>query len=412
MSVRVITKLAFAAALLGAAACEFGVQKSANPLSPSIAGPLPGVAIAAPRPIEPINGVEVLTTSLPARLVFDNASSNSPRPFWQIVEVAADAGFSNKLYTSERLTPDSSGRTTHVVPGSLAHDFTYYWRVLAEDGANASDPSTVVHFLVVEPVIIEPPVLVAPVGGATTENRSPDFVVGNGLVSGPAGTVTYKFEVANDLGFTSMAATGSTTRSGGLTTTLNLGQLAENKLLYWRVLGTNGKVTSAYSAIQSFKTPAPAPTPGPYVPPPPSNNRTPDPSPGQTCTDPYGNVQSACLPLPDMGWVVYEVAAQYPGALANSCQESGGSWEFMDRVVDRLRQYDTRWGYNWKRGVVGDPSLDVVDYHFGPGPDEGSPDVWAVDIITGHCGPSPQPGWGNITNFKGSGAKWTGRGRF
>ena len=61
----------------------------------------------------------------------------------------------------------------------------------------------------------------------------------------------------------------------------------------------------------------------------------------------------------------------------------------MDRVVDALRLEDTRWGYNWKRGVVGDPSLDVIVYNYSAGPDEGNPNVYAVDILGGHCGPSP-----------------------
>ena len=93
-----------------------------------------------------------------------------------------------------------------------------------------------------------------------------------------------------------------------------------------------------------------------------------------------------------MAWVVEEVARQYPSALRNSCQSHGGTWEFMDRVVDRLRQYDTRWGYNGKRGNASDPSHDVVDYNWGSDRDEGTTNVYIVDIIGGHCGPSPSAG--------------------
>ena len=81
-------------------------------------------------------------------------------------------------------------------------------------------------------------------------------------------------------------------------------------------------------------------------------------------------------------------------------------------VVDRLRQHDTRWGYNWKRGNVGDPSQDAIAWHHGPGPDEGSPDVHVIDIIAGHCGNNPSPNWADVTNFYGAGAAWTSRGRF
>ena len=41
----------FALLPLLAAACE--TSKSANPLSPSVAGPIPGVEITAPKPLSP-----------------------------------------------------------------------------------------------------------------------------------------------------------------------------------------------------------------------------------------------------------------------------------------------------------------------------------------------------------------------
>jgi hypothetical protein len=110
-----------------------------------------------------------------------------------------------------------------------------------------------------------------------------------------------------------------------------------------------------------------------------------------------------------MFYIVQEVAAQYPGALRNSCQDQGGTWEFMDRVVSRLRQVDTRWGYNCKRGNCGDISQDVVDYHYGPGPDQGSTDVYIIDIISGHCGSSPSPAWVDqteVTRRAGTIGRW------
>jgi hypothetical protein len=139
------------------------------------------------------------------------------------------------------------------------------------------------------------------------------------------------------------------------------------------------------------------------MPPHPKGPRTPDPPPGER------------LPLPDMFWVVEQVAREHPEALRSSCQAYGGSWEFMDRVVDRLRQYDSRWGYNWKRGIVGEASMDVVNYQWGPGIDEGSTTVYIVDIIGGHCGHDPYPLWLDVTQLTlahGTIGRWTGRGRF
>jgi hypothetical protein len=139
--------------------------------------------------------------------------------------------------------------------------------------------------------------------------------------------------------------------------------LVANRQYFWRVRGTNGTVTSAWSATATFVTVATAPPPG------------------------------GALPLPDMSALVDQVAAENPGALTNSCQDSGGSWEFMDLVVARLRQVDGRWGYNCKRGNCGDISQDVVDYHFGNGSASGSTEVYIIDIIAGHCGPDPSSTW-------------------
>jgi hypothetical protein len=128
-----------------------------------------------------------------------------------------------------------------------------------------------------------------------------------------------------------------------------------------------------------------------------------DPTPGEP------------LPLPDMSAVVRAVHEEDPGRIRRSCLEEGGDWSFMDAVVDRLRAHDVRWGYNGKRGDVNNPSQDVVDYHHGPGPSEGSTDVYIIDVIVGHCGPDPQPGWLDQTQATRDGGtigRWTGRGRF
>jgi hypothetical protein len=117
-----------------------------------------------------------------------------------------------------------------------------------------------------------------------------------------------------------------------------------------------------------------------------SGPRTPDPAPGTR------------LPLPGYGSsVANSMAGQYPGDLRNSCHEFGGNNVWLYRLVQRLRQTDSRWGLNWKRGNYGDMSQDIVTYHYGSGPDEGSRDVYIIDTISGHCGGSPGPNWADVT---------------
>jgi hypothetical protein len=388
--------------LLAVSGCESA--KSSNPLSPEIAGPIPWVEISPPKPLEPSSGMQVKADQQPVGLLLENSYSTGPRPFWFEVQVASDSGFSNRVHEASKVEPGPDGRTLYRLPEHLSPGRTYYWRARALDGANTGPYSAAAHFEVLLPVVIHTPVPLTPVNGQTITGAIAQLVVGNGAVQGPAGQVYYRFEVAADQSFAN-AMPIVVPRDGGANTSANTPDLQWNTVYFWRVVATNGTIWSEWSQIQSFRTPVEPAVPPPYtpLPPPTGGGRTPDPAPGTQ------------LPLPNMEAVVMEIAHLYPHALYNSCQHDGGTWEFMDRVVDRLRQYDTRWGYNWKRGTVGDPSLDVVDYHWGPGPDEDSIDVYIIDIIIGHCGPSPSPGWIDVTDVTYSGGsigRWTGRGRF
>ena len=124
--------------------------------------------------------------------------------------------------------------------------------------------------------------------------------------------------------------------------------------------------------------------------------RTPNPPPGQR------------LPLPNHFAIVEQVALDVPAALAASCQ----SWQFLDLVVARLREIDTRWGYNGKRGNIDDPSHDVVAYNYSSDPDQGTTQVYIIDVIGGHCGGNPQPAWIDqtaATAAAGTIGRWTDR---
>jgi hypothetical protein len=146
---------------------------------------------------------------------------------------------------------------------------------------------------------------------------------------------------------------------------------------YWRVRAYNGTTPGAvYGTAGFYVGPRPDPGTGP---------RTSNPAPGHRLSLPSYAAQ-----------VVDEVAAAYPADLYFSCVEAEryrgipqGTNEFMFKVLRELRKYDSRWTLNWKRGVVGDLSQDIVNYNFGSLPDEGTTDVYILDVIAGHCGPRP-----------------------
>ena len=77
---------AVALVALATTACETG--KSANPLSPDIAGPLSGVEITAPKTLEPTNGQQIEADGAPQSLLIENPGTSGPRE----LHLAADRG--------------------------------------------------------------------------------------------------------------------------------------------------------------------------------------------------------------------------------------------------------------------------------------------------------------------------------
>ena len=263
-SVISLTKFAGLAVLaFSNTACE--AEKSRNPLSPNVAGPIAGVSISAPVPTAPINGTEVLNTS-PIRLTFSNSATNGERPLYYVVELAADAGFTNKLFANGRVPP-GTGQTSVVVDGTLGADRTYFWRVKADDGANESAYSPTARFDLVVPIVIEAPTPTSPLNGQTVTTTTPTLTVTNGGVHGRAGRVEYWFEVGLDPSFARTLVQKPAERNPSGSTSAQMPELPGGTLLYWRAAGFNGTLTGAWSTVQSFRTPTVAPPPQPPPPP-------------------------------------------------------------------------------------------------------------------------------------------------
>jgi len=66
--------------------CE--AKKSETPLSPSVAGPIPGVEISTPRLIEPSMGAKLKDAQQPIRLMIENSNTSGVRPLAYTFEVA------------------------------------------------------------------------------------------------------------------------------------------------------------------------------------------------------------------------------------------------------------------------------------------------------------------------------------
>lgn len=253
------------AAALVATGCE--AAKSANPTSPSVAGPIAGVSISTPAPVSPTQGTSIPAKEQPVTLTVQNATTNGQRPITYRFEVATDAEFNTKVATREGIEPGGDGKTSYRLPDALAADRTYYWRAKAADGANESGYSQAVAFAVVTLAEIQPPVPISPVSGLTTSSRSPEFKTRNAVRSGPVGAVNYTFEIAEDQAFSAMVAIVTMPEQANETRFTIAQQLKAGTKHYWRVRAFDSNTASTWSLTQSFATPAAVVTPPPTTPP-------------------------------------------------------------------------------------------------------------------------------------------------
>jgi hypothetical protein len=300
--------------LAGAAGCES--FKSANPLSPTVAGPIPGVNITAPMPVEP-KGAKVAVDRQPVTLVVENAVTNGPRPLSYVFEVATDAGFANTVLSRTGITP-GDGRTSMRLPDPLATGRSYYWRARAEDGANTGPYSAPANFDVFTPIVIEAPQLVSPAHNTIVTSLRPTFTVNNAARSGPVGPISYVIEVSDTDTFASKRAEWTVAETPGGQTSAQLPQDGPyGHYFFWHVRAIDPTTAGPWSDTLAFSMPEPPP------PPPPG----PVPGPGPT---PNGNWQ-ICVPVPD------ETLVRCVQNAINPPRTEAGAFEVTKRVAWLLR---------------------------------------------------------------------------
>jgi hypothetical protein len=249
--------------------CE--TSKSSSPLSPVVAGPIPGVNISAPKMLEPQAGQKIPNTSQPVTLLIENASTTGVRPLTYSFEIATDAAFNTKIFTRDSIAPGDGGRTSLRLADSLATGHTYFWRAKAIDGANEGPYATAASFDIYTPIVIDVPGPVSPGINATVDSLRPRFTFTNAPRSGPAGAITYLVEVADSDAFTNKIAQWSGAEQPTQTALDLPMDLAYNKVYYWHVRAYDPTTLGPFSTTRAFATPpqsgslapSPNPTPGP-----------------------------------------------------------------------------------------------------------------------------------------------------
>lgn len=252
---------------LGAAACE--TAKSANPLSPAIAGPMEGVVIGEPKGLEPLANQQIKDKDQPFTVIIENPSSSSPRPFVLRMQIATDINFASVIWTREGIQPGTNGRTTFRMPERLPPGRNYFWRTQADDGANKGAWSAPRGFEILMPTKFGKPTPRAPVNNEQVTTNRPVLRVANASAEGPVGQAYYHFQVSKNASFSALVVNQQTPQQGG-ETKLTSSALTYSETYYWRVRVSDGETTGDWSETETFRTsaeppssPSPSPSPGP-----------------------------------------------------------------------------------------------------------------------------------------------------
>jgi len=233
-----------------------------NPAQPSTAssGVSPDSAltasIGAPRPAQPANNAQIRNLDQPVTLVAQNASVTKPGAVTYTFEVASDAAFSSKAQTKDGVAEGSTGQTS-VRLDALAPGADFYWHVRASGGGTTGVFGASSKFTIGPAIIINPPTPVRPLTGAQTDGR-PTFTVANAPRQGPAGAITYKFEIATSASFSPALVTAIVAEVSGQTQTsfTPAADLPATTTLFWRATAIDQAdgLTTSPTATHSFFT--------------------------------------------------------------------------------------------------------------------------------------------------------------
>jgi hypothetical protein len=242
------------AALILAAGCS-----KSTPVSPS-AATAPGTdssltgSVTTPRPLTPAAGATIANLAQPVTLAIQNAIVTKPGSTTYTFEVATDAAFGAKVQTKDGVAEGTGGQTS-IKLDTLAAAKDYYWHARATAGGTTGVFGSAFKFTIGPAIAINAPVPIAPVNGAATGAR-PALRATNATRTGPAGAISYRFEIANTASFSSILVSGTNSEGVNETGFIPPADLPIQATLFWRVtaIDSANAISSPASTVQSFVT--------------------------------------------------------------------------------------------------------------------------------------------------------------
>lgn len=225
--------------------------------SKSPSQPTGTASVTAPALVRPAPNTTVRNVEQPVTLAVTNSLVTQSATTTYTFEVSSDSGFTNKVQTKTGVAEGTGGQTT-VRLDTLTPGADYYWRARADAAGTTGVFTPTYKFTVGPQVTLSAPALVSPASGAQT-NARPTFTVTNAPRTGPAGPVTYRFEVAATPAFNPLILDTKVAESTSGRTSLVIQRPAElpaEATIYWRVTASDDSnlVSSPVTQAASFVT--------------------------------------------------------------------------------------------------------------------------------------------------------------
>jgi hypothetical protein len=204
----------------------------------------------------PTNLAQIANNVQPVTLVVQNAIATQSGGTYAF-EIATDAGFTNKVQTKSGVAEGGGGQTSLTL-AALPPGTTYYWHAQATSGGTTGVFGIPFQFTIGPLVSISAPTPVSPPNGASTTTL-PTLIVNNATTTGPAGPITYRFDISTSATFATVQVTGPGVVGTTQTSFTPPAPLTINTTYYWRVTAVDvaNVIAGPASAVQSFTASTP-----------------------------------------------------------------------------------------------------------------------------------------------------------
>jgi len=249
------------AVLVAAAACTKSSpsrpsEVAADQPASSVTDAKSGITLTTPTAASPNANAQIRFIDQPVTLTIRNAATTGSTPLTYTFQVASDGAFGAVVSTKDNVAEGANGSTS-VTIDKLAGDRTYYWRARANASGVTGLYTTARAFVIGPEVILQKPVLGDPATNSNVQEQ-PTLNVNRVTRQGPAGAITYRFEVSESSSFGSLVyVAGAVPERTDLSYTPHQVQnkLAADKTYFWRVQArdASNNVTSVFSDTSQFK---------------------------------------------------------------------------------------------------------------------------------------------------------------